>query len=246
MKNRLFVAALFGFALPYGASAQSAPPAAEAGQDPYVQLLESFLPPGGLEAAQKNHIRDIRAFYEKDADFAEFDQSCPGAIDRVMMTIQPILVEYDVIELRLRKEAMAEILKGAMSPQQARDAATFYSGPLGRKLMSSMMANHSLSNTLEALSKSEDENPVVDADAIAKDNLQTANKAVDELTSEELEILATKVGNQEWFEKLMLAKPKMFEAGLAIGNSDFAPHLDERMEREVDAAVESHLETCDY
>ncbi|MBX7458186.1 hypothetical protein K3152_08000 [Qipengyuania sp. 1NDH17] len=246
MKNQSLSAILLSFAIPHIAFAQDVVPAVVSEQDSYEALVESMIPPGGLEAAQANTLREIRAAYQQDPDFADLEQSCPGTIGVVMDTMTPILKEYDIIELRLRREAMLEILKVELSPDQARLAADFYSSPLGRKLMGAVAANHSLSNTLQSVMASEDETPLIDSETVSKDNREAAIKAVSELSPEEIQTIRSQIGEEEWYFALMATRPKMLEAAMAIANSDFAPHLDKRLDEEVEAAMTSHLETCGY
>lgn len=246
MKNPLLGAILFSFAIPHIATAQEVVSAADSEQDPHDALVESMIPPGGYEAAQANTLREIYSVYEQDPDFADLEQSCPGTIKAVMDTMTPILEEYDIIELKLRKESITRILRNELSPEQARSAAEFYGSPMGQKLMGAMMNNYSLSNTLQSVMASENETPLIDGETMAKDNRETALKAVGELSQAELEALSAQIGTEDWFVALAAAKPKMFEAGVAIANSDFAPHLDKRLDEEVEAAMTSHLETCGY
>lgn len=243
--NRLrYLVATCAMLLPLSLHAQEENGAEQQASDPYSELLDAFMPAPGLAAAGTATNLEIREAFEQDPDIADLETECPGTVDTMMTAAGPIFQEYDRIETELRRQAALRILRADLSRAHAQSAADFYASELGQKLVMSALSNYSLKGTLDSVMKSEEIDVSIDAEALAADNQKTALRAAQSLNAEELAEINAQLAGQEWFKALLAARPKIFQAGLEISNSDFAPHLDQRLDHEVEEAMLAHLDDC--
>ena len=239
--RKSFFPALLVLLLPATAFAQEPPPES----DPYAALVEALSPPDNLAVAQKNSLEEIRAAMSKEPDIAEIERECAGFVDFLMTETTPIFKEYDRIELELRKAELVRFYREEMSLEDARAAQHFYSSDLGRKLVASLMANQSMESTLDAAFADPESEELIREEEVLSDNRRSAQKALAALSPSDLAQIKAVMAEEKWASEMHRLRPLTFKAMLEIANSDFAPHLDARLDEVMSTVADTHLETCE-
>ena len=239
LRRTILAGLALAFALPAHAQAD-----AEAPTDPYLALVEAMTEPQALAKASANASSELEEAFRSQPDTAKLEEACPGMIDALMAGTADTLKEHGSLETRLRSEAIVTFLRANLSREHAAEAAAFYASPDGQRLVMAAMSNTTVKTTLEtAMNTLDDEIRYEDAMA---DNQTTVMNAVKDLSAEELARISGKLVGQEWFTALGKLRSRMHEAAFAVVNSDFAPELDEKLERAIDEVLSRHLEACGY
>lgn len=218
--------------------------------DPHAAMVDAMMPAEGLAIAHANGLRELRSVYENTAEIAFLDNQCPGTINLMIDTIAPIIDEYNEVEVTLRRQAMTDILRRELSAEHARAGAEFYSSELGRRLVLATMSNRTLEKTLSNAMAEAVEDPDSEAEISAEDleadNARSARAGVSSMNPEDVAEIGRTLLGEPWFAELRRVQPMMSAAGVQIMNSDFAPELDAKADRVIDAALGPHLEKCGF
>ena len=99
----------------------------------------------------------LRAVPEQvDPEFAEIEKECAGTIDAITTAARPILWEgHQRDYLRHRRELNALFVR-ELSPEEAHEAAEFYTSELGQRMILSAVENADVSQSVAAALADED------------------------------------------------------------------------------------------
>lgn len=245
MKIVVLALAPLGLAFTSPVLAQSSDSGEASSKDPHVAMVEALTNAEGFAATQANALRDVRQAYQKDPNIADIEGQCPGTVDVLVETTRPILYDYSILEAELRRDALVAVLREEISAEHAQAAADFYGSDVGQRMVVAIMSNRTMEKMMESAMENIDEG-IIDADSVAADNRKSVEDGIRSMTQEDRADLNTMAAGQPWLAELARVRPKLFEAGMKVTNSDFAPHLDARLDRDIEAALATHLEACGY
>ena len=92
----------------------------------------------------------IRAHLAPLPQFVELERLRPGALDKIIDLVRPIMREQsDRVEAEYRPRMIA-LLRSGLSRAEAAEVAEFYASPLGRKVLAANAANMQSSSVVNA------------------------------------------------------------------------------------------------
>ena len=214
--------------------------------DAIAQLFDAFTPPEGLKAAQLGMVESLRTAWQNDPGMSALENECVGLIDVMVKATTPLLDEYFVTELELRKKLFLEMYSKHFTRTQAMEAAAFYNTDVGQKLVNGVLGNFRLDNTLQAILEDPDLDAEIDADDMKRDQLAAGQLAAASLTAQEQAEIVRVFARADWRRALSAAAAEFQPASVELANSDFAPEIDARMDIVIEEAMTTHLQACGY
>ena len=95
-------------------------------------------------------LKQIRAQLAPLPQFVELERLRPGALDKIIDLVRPIMREQsDRVEAEYRPRMIA-LLRSGLSRAEAAEVAEFYASPLGRKVLAANAANMQSSSVVNA------------------------------------------------------------------------------------------------
>ena len=248
MKKTLAMVAASAIALafPNIAAAQGdAAPLAEA--TAHQKLMQALSPEARRPTLFAAVMRDIEAGYRAEPAFVEIEAACPGTVDSIMTEFRDPMYRYFLLEEQALNSRLLPVLREHLSDEQALEAAAFYSGELGQKLMFSVADNFTLRETVDSVANVEvapgknTSELAIDRDAMDRDSKRTAQGAVAALTASEQEQIAAQILGKKWFAIMRRISPEMARIRFEVANMTHDPDFEDQ----IIGIVEETLEKCE-
>lgn len=136
----------------------------------YGDLLDAIESTVDKNVLISNGLATIKRQMQSDAGLASAETASPGLLDEILAGMRPILERQNLRVTALYRPRMAAAMADYLTPEEATSVAAFYRSDIGRKLMSSVVANYSMDQTMA--------NAIADKDVTEADVRADINSAV--------------------------------------------------------------------
>lgn len=212
--------------------------------EPFEQLALALSEPERNEAGFERMMTEtLPNALKSDPNIAMLEQACPGATKAMLDGGRDNLYagfQRDEAEFRA---GSATIFREEMTPEEARQAAEFFSSAQGRKVFELAFDNLSLDSVIaEAI---ENEDGQVSEEALERDNAETARKVRDKFDPAEYAELNFAYRTAPWKPAFDRAMPRIAKLRDTINSKPPAPDDDALLEAAMSAALTAHMATCE-
>ena len=245
---KIIAAAALAIIAPTALAAQTEPTAIQTAPQeagPYARLADALLSPQVREAGFEVTVRDLRTVMLRDPDIALTEKDCSGAVDSMVMAVRPFLAEYEAVESATIRREMIALFRETLNDEEADQLATFYQSENGQKLIAAINANLNFEQTITGSAEGDAEAPVV----VKKSDLESDNRRaiagmLKSLSPEELQEIGTQIVKVPAFARMQELNPKIQALRLDIANRNLIPGFDARMEKAIQEALLTKLDSC--
>lgn len=230
---KLFWVALVLATSPVTSAAQSADaPEAELA-NVHAQLYALFESGVDQNAIHDGMAASMKDLFLQDPDFQLIESAYPGATDRIVASIRPVLVEYSErvrIEYRPR---MIDALRSELSDAETREIITFYSSPIGRRVLALSSASYRPDSVLSTLK----EDRATTSDDVKEDLNRTAAAAIGSMTKAEQQEFVMAIISNPALAKLQNVMPKITALRAKMEEEPMSSSEEKRLEATMEKAI---------
>jgi hypothetical protein len=191
-----------------------------------------------LDQAKRIATTTLPDAFRQEPSLAQMEKSAPGVIDAMIRGMLPIMLRHAEDGIPDLRQRYAAHVGKVMTADEMDKVATFYSSPLGRKLMLSVAGKMNADEMVKEAMAAPGEK--LSREALMKDVRSAAVSAVSELTSDELAEVA-KFGLSPAGRKFTGNQKALGEIVTAWTNES-TKEEDAELEDAVTKAIADHLE----
>lgn len=237
--RRICSALLLSLAVPVTpTSAQAAPAQVAREDDPFRQLVRAVDEAADRDVVFERSLQDVRAgLLLNDPQWKSIEAEYPGTLDRMVAAMAPSLRRHEdrMIE-QLQNESSALFAK-VLTTHEARDAATFYGSPLGRKLIRSIAANFTTQSLVgEAIA--DNGQGKITTGAVQRDLNASTAAGIAKLSAAEIAAIEQRLAGATWVAKMQTLQPQIATLRARLANAPMLPAHQAEMDRAVAAVID--------
>lgn len=178
----------------------------------------------------------------RDPELAAMDEECPGTFDLMGKASLPYLVESHERAVAEYRTKLVALFEGRLKPEDAKNAAAFYSSEDGKYLIGLAQKNESVDNVLADVRKNDD--GTVSAAAFAADRQVMQDRIRTDGDKGRLQKIGWGLITSSWFAPFEKLKPEMHGLELELVNDDFSPEEEAAFDAALENAMTAHFEAC--
>lgn len=217
------------------------PAAAPLPSDPYTGLVQAIVDGVDENVLFNSAVKQIRdALVNESPNIAALEGQYPGTVDAMIQAMAPTLRHHSSRLSSAYQKDLAALLASNLTAEEARDAAAFYSSPLGRKLMGKVQDNYTVGAVASEVVANEGE-AQTSAAAVERDIRRTTAATMRSLTPEDHKAINAQLLGKVWVLKLQAIQPKMHQLRAAMENAALSPEDDAAMTKAVEAVLHERI-----
>lgn len=173
-------------------------------------------------------------------ELVEAEAKYPGLSRAMAAAMRPVLRAYTNRIRETFEPRFIAVLRGALTPVEARDIADFYASPLGRKLLGGISDSYDGKATVADALKGGD----ISAEALAADNRTTVRRALARFTPAEMAEMGALARRKPALLKMSAIGESFKPLRLEMENTPLQPAEEQALESAITAAIEKHIRTA--
>lgn len=185
----------------------------------YADLMSAIESTIDNDVMIDNGLAAIRRQMAGDASLAAAEQASPGLLDEIMVGMRPVLEQQTLRVSTLYRPRMIAAMANHLTPDEAEKVAVFYRSDVGRRMMSSVVANYSFD---ESLATAIAEKPVT-AENIRSDINNAVAQGIAEMDSKDLAEAGRQALSNPALLKLNNANPEIQQLRAQMENEPLTP-----------------------
>ncbi|AOL22691.1 hypothetical protein Ga0102493_111667 [Erythrobacter litoralis] len=185
----------------------------------------------------------FRGPLEQDPELAEIEMECPGFADALVAGLTPTLRRSHDVDYDWFRDRLTALFESGMSEDEAADAADFFSGETGQRLLLTIATQQSGTNALRDIMA--DDDMTISPQSMDKDRADTVQRVQEAIGKEEMDAIISELALAGWFPAFEALQPRMSALNLELANLDYTPEEYAEIDRLTAEIAEAHFTRCD-
>lgn len=206
--------------------------------DPYTAIYDAISTQQNEAAFIEAVIGEMtRQLIAASPEIATAEAAEPGFARGLANATLPALSQYSSRVKGQFKPRFVALFRERLTVAEAKDIAEFYSSEIGRKLMSNVVGNMTMSATMSEAVKEADEDGTVSRQAVESDISSATNTALSRLTPTDLEALGRLALEKPALRKLNDLREPIMALRTEMENAPMTAEENQAMDTSLAAAI---------